>query len=93
MLLKESVTNFTRDGFIRQDFVVGIDYDADAPAVMATIMDQLRQEAGVLKTAPHEPFVTSAVSGGHPARPPNRSRAASASRSCIRAYLSACSTF
>ncbi|WP_210516058.1 mechanosensitive ion channel family protein [Hymenobacter terricola] len=57
VLLKESVTNFTRDGFIRQDFVVGIDYDADVPGVMETILGQLRQEAEVLQTAPHEPFV------------------------------------
>ena len=34
VLLKESVTNFTRDGFIRQDFLIGIDYDAHLPAVM-----------------------------------------------------------
>ncbi|MDQ2770940.1 MAG: mechanosensitive ion channel family protein [Bacteroidota bacterium] len=57
VILKEPVTNFTRDGFIRQDFVVGIDYDADVPGVMATILAQVRQEADVLKTPPHEPFV------------------------------------
>ena len=57
IILKEPVTNFTRDGFIRQDFVVGIDYEADVPGVMATILAQVRQEAEVMKTPPHEPFV------------------------------------
>jgi small conductance mechanosensitive channel len=57
VLLKESVTNFTRDGFIRQDFMLGIDYDADVPTVIQTIKDQIRLEAEVLQEAPHEPFV------------------------------------
>ncbi|MFC6223023.1 mechanosensitive ion channel family protein [Hymenobacter artigasi] len=57
VLLKESVTNFTRDGFIRQDFLVGIDYEADVPTVIEAISGQLRQEAEVLQTLPHEPFI------------------------------------
>nr|WP_235727105.1 mechanosensitive ion channel family protein [Hymenobacter siberiensis] len=57
VLLKESVTNFTRDGFIRQNFLVGIDYDADVPTVIEAISGQLRQEDEVLQTIPHEPFI------------------------------------
>ena len=56
LVLKEPVTNFTHDGYIRQDFVVGIDYDADAAAVIETILAQLKQEKQVIQDAPHQPF-------------------------------------
>ena len=38
LVLKEPVTNFTRDGYIRQDFLIGIGYDADAQGVIDTIL-------------------------------------------------------
>ncbi len=56
MVLKQPVTNFTRDGYIRQDFVVGIDYDADAQAVIDTILQQVQQEPDVLQDEPRQPF-------------------------------------
>ena len=37
LVLKKRVTNFTRDGYIRQDFLIGIDYDANAQAVIDTL--------------------------------------------------------
>lgn len=48
VLMKESVTNFTRDGFIRQVFLVGIDCNADIPTVLKTNTAQLQQKAEVL---------------------------------------------
>ncbi|SMB99367.1 MscS Mechanosensitive ion channel [Hymenobacter roseosalivarius DSM 11622] len=56
-ILKEKVTNYTRDGFIRQDFLVGIDFDDDVARASRLILEQLNQEEEVLKNAPHEPFV------------------------------------
>ena len=57
MILKDKVTNYTRDGFIRQEFLVGIDFEDDVSGASKLILDQIRQEADVLQTAPHEPFV------------------------------------
>ena len=56
LVLKEPVTNFTRDGQIRQDFLIGIDYDADAQAVIDTILAQVKLEPLVLQEAPRGPF-------------------------------------
>ena len=56
-MLKEKVTNYTRDGFIRQDFVVGIDFDDSVAGATQLILEQLRQLPDVLQTAPHEPLV------------------------------------
>lgn len=57
MILKDKVTNYTRDGYIRQDFVVGIDFEDDVHGASQLILDQLQQEAEVLQEPPHEPFV------------------------------------
>ncbi|TDN39755.1 mechanosensitive ion channel family protein [Hymenobacter sp. UV11] len=56
-VLKEKVTNFTRDGFIRQDFVVGIDFDDSVAGATQLILEQLRQLPEVLQNPPHEPLV------------------------------------
>ncbi|MFD2786770.1 mechanosensitive ion channel family protein [Hymenobacter rubripertinctus] len=54
IVLKEPLVNYTRDGFIRQDFVVGVDYDDDVAAAIALILEQVRQEPEVLTD--REPF-------------------------------------
>ena len=54
IVLKEPLINYTRDGFIRQDFVVGVDYDDDVAAAIALILEQVRQEPEVLTD--REPF-------------------------------------
>lgn len=56
LVLKEPVTNFTRDGQIRQDFLVGIDYEADAEAVIAILLAQVKLEPLVLQQASRQPF-------------------------------------
>ena len=56
IILKEPLSNFTRDGGIRMDFVVGIDYDADPERVIAIIMEELGQEEGLLRDSLHESF-------------------------------------
>lgn len=54
IVLKQPLINFTRDGFIRQEFVVGVDYDDDVAAAIALILEQVRQESEVLTE--REPF-------------------------------------
>ncbi len=54
IVLKEPLINYTRDGFIRQEFVVGVDYDDDVAAAIALILEQVRKEPEVLTT--REPF-------------------------------------
>ncbi|RFP65326.1 mechanosensitive ion channel family protein [Hymenobacter lapidiphilus] len=53
IVLKEPLINYTRDGFIRQEFVVGVDYD-DVAAAIALILEQVRKEPEVLTD--REPF-------------------------------------
>ncbi len=54
IVLKEPLINYTRDGFIRQDFVVGVDYDDDVAAAISLILEQVRKEPEVLTD--REPF-------------------------------------
>lgn len=54
IVLKEPLINYTRDGYIRQDFVVGVDYDDDVSAAINLILEQVRKEPEVL--AEREPF-------------------------------------
>ncbi|EMR04729.1 mechanosensitive ion channel family protein [Cesiribacter andamanensis] len=56
-LLQEPVENYTRDGYFRMDFIVGIDYDDDVEGASARILSTIRQDGEVVAEAPHEPFV------------------------------------
>lgn len=56
IVLKEPLINFTRNGFIRQDFVVGIDYDNDVAAAIELLLEQVRQEPEVSLEKIREPF-------------------------------------
>ena len=56
IVLKEPVTNFTRNGYVRQDFVVGVDYDDDVSAAIELLLSQVRLEAEVLHQPGREPF-------------------------------------
>lgn len=48
-IIKNPLYNYTIDGFMRGNFTVGVDYDADIEAVRALIMEQLYIVDGVLK--------------------------------------------
>ena len=52
IILKEPLTNFTRDGLIRLEFVVGIDYDDNIAEAIKLISDTLLKEDEVLKDNP-----------------------------------------
>ena len=54
-VIKETLTNLTRDGMIRLDFVVGIAYEDDIQAAIKLITDTVRQVPDLLKEK--EPFV------------------------------------
>ena len=49
ILLKEVVTNFTRDGLLRIEFLIGISYEHDFETVASIIIKNIEQLDGVLK--------------------------------------------
>ena len=48
MLLKNPMVNYTRDGFLRYEFVVGIDYEYDIQRVSGLILEAIKEVKGVL---------------------------------------------
>ncbi len=48
-VITEEVFNFTRDGFLRQDFVIGIDYDDDITEARQLIEETVSQHPEVLE--------------------------------------------
>ena len=56
MILKNPLLNYTRDGLLRFDFVVGLDQGDDANQARALILKAIDDEDGVLKEP--APFVT-----------------------------------
>ena len=56
-VLKEKVTNYTLDGYLRQEFVVGIDFEDDVAGATQLIRDELRRLPDVLDDAPHDPLI------------------------------------
>jgi small-conductance mechanosensitive channel len=56
IVLKEPLINFTRNGFIRQDFTVGIDYDDDVQAAIDMLIAEVEKEPDVSRGKGKEPF-------------------------------------
>lgn len=56
-LLQEPVENYTRDGFFRFDFVVGIDYDDDVDGATKEILQAISEVKEVVSDTEHEAFV------------------------------------
>ncbi len=48
LILRQPIYNFTIDGFLRQQFKVGLNYDADLQKAMASILETLHSVPGVL---------------------------------------------
>jgi len=48
-IIKSALRNYTIDGFLRQDFVVGLDYGADLDRAIEIIKGQLSQIPGILQ--------------------------------------------
>lgn len=56
-VLTKPVTNFTEDGFIRWDFIVGIAYEDDIEEAKRVILEAIRSEPEVIENDTHENFV------------------------------------
>ena len=57
LLLKNPLINFTRDGLLRHDFTVGLDYDDDINNAMLAIMEELQSSDGIVHDGDLTPFV------------------------------------
>jgi small-conductance mechanosensitive channel len=55
-MIKEELQNFTKDGFLRLDFVVGIDYDTDIKHAQRLILEALTSVPGVLQSEAQKPL-------------------------------------
>ncbi len=49
-ILKNPVVNYTMDGFIRHDFVIGLEYGSNVSDAIKIILDTLRKVNGILHT-------------------------------------------
>jgi small conductance mechanosensitive channel len=57
MLIKNALINYTRDGLLRYDFVVGIDYGDSVGDAALTIMEALNNEDRIEHSEDLEPFI------------------------------------
>lgn len=48
MMVKNIFTNYTRDGYLRLDFLVGLDFNEDVDKVRKMIMDHLKKQSDIL---------------------------------------------
>lgn len=55
-VLTNAVTNYTADGFIRQDFVVGIGYENDIDGAIALVKRIVEEDETILNTDEHNSF-------------------------------------
>lgn len=56
VVLKEPLINFTQNGFIRQEFTVGLDYASDAQKAINLIVSIVSQEPDVYQGEGKQPF-------------------------------------
>lgn len=56
-IVKEELINYTKDGFIRLSFVVGIDYDDSVEIASEAIRKGIQEQAAVLQTDARKPQV------------------------------------
>ncbi len=57
-MVKNTLTNFTRDGLMRHDFVVGIDYEDDTAEAIRIILEKMETLPDIVSTDELKPFVT-----------------------------------
>jgi small conductance mechanosensitive channel len=57
-IIKKPVFNYTEDGFLRLDFVVGISFKYDINFAEKTILEAIRKTDGVIENEEHEAFTT-----------------------------------
>jgi len=49
LLIKDQLINYTIDGFLRQDFIVGVDYQTDLTKAITIILDTVSDVSGILQ--------------------------------------------
>ena len=49
MILKNPLYNYTIDGFLRKEFVIGVDYGTDVDQARSIILDVLKNAKGVIQ--------------------------------------------
>lgn len=57
-IIKKAVYNYTEDGFIRLEFIVGIAYEDNHKEAQELILQTVRKSPGVVEDENHEAFVT-----------------------------------
>ncbi|MBL3655458.1 mechanosensitive ion channel family protein [Fulvivirga sediminis] len=57
ILIKQPLINFTRDGLMRHDFVVGLDYGDDIAQATTVILNELSKMQNITNAEGLEPFV------------------------------------
>ncbi len=57
IMIKNPLINFTRDGLMRHDFVVGIDYGENVTEAIAVIMKVLKERKRIMQQKETAPFV------------------------------------
>lgn len=57
LMIKSPLSNYTRDGLLRYDFVIGMDYSTDVAKASAAIIKTLKKEDYIEQTEGLKPFV------------------------------------
>lgn len=57
LLIKNPLTNYTKDGLMRHDFVIGIDYGEDVAKVTKSILETLNALPNIVQKDDLKPFV------------------------------------
>ncbi|MBX2840636.1 MAG: mechanosensitive ion channel family protein [Flammeovirgaceae bacterium] len=57
ILIKHPLINFTRDGLLRYDFLIGLDYGDDIPKAVSLIKKTLEKESRIEHGAALKPFI------------------------------------
>lgn len=57
MLIKNPLTNYTKDGLMRHDFVIGIDYGEDVAQVNKSVLETLYSLPNIVQKDDLKPFV------------------------------------
>ncbi|MEJ2006305.1 MAG: mechanosensitive ion channel [Cyclobacteriaceae bacterium] len=57
LIIKNPLINYTRDGLLRHDFLIGLDYDDDISAAITAIMEELQENKNIVHDGDLSPFV------------------------------------
>lgn len=58
LLIKNPLTNFTKDGYMRHEFVIGMDYGVDITEATKVILETIKSLKNIVNNENFPPFVT-----------------------------------